>query len=123
MENKKIYSVECNYFNESQFIDNKWSAKAQIRSRRWGFYFSMKEAFTCVKENWTDIYENNYYNYVVITEEHPGITSFHLRREWWFKVSYIDNHPVVKLVCDLFPQEMSRSVQDKIPDEVSELFK
>ena len=35
------------------------------RSRCWGFYKNFKTAERCVKENWTNLYENGYYNLIL----------------------------------------------------------
>ena len=117
MKKGKIYSVTCCYFDESKFKNKKWTYNSQIRERRWGFYLDFNTALDCVKENWTDIYENGYYNYVVITEEHSGITSYHQRKEWWFKVKHKENdlYDIDFIEKCFFEKGFDFPFQDKLP--------
>ena len=116
---KIIYSVTCLYLDESKFENNLWTYESQVRDRRWGFYNDFNTALKCVKENWTDIYENGYYNYVVITEEHEGITSHHNRKEWWFKVNIKDKqedtYDVSFISKSFFQKSLSYGFQTELP--------
>jgi hypothetical protein len=74
------------------------------RSRCVGYFLKPADAFTCVEENWGDIYENGYYEYAVVEEVKPGIYSYP-RKEWWYKwkkgVGYLETEK---------PEAMKRTV-------------
>lgn len=114
--NDKIYSITCFFFDETLFKDGLWTFASQKRERRWGFYFDVQHALKVVNQNITDIYEHGHYNYVVITEENPGIVSD--SKEWWFKVNMKKggSYDVKFLNESIFPGEFSYPVQNQLPE-------
>jgi hypothetical protein len=65
-----------------------WSSMYYKRSRCWGWWAEEKDAEACIAENWTDIYENGYYNLAVIEPMKQGPCGYVHRKDRWFKVGY-----------------------------------
>ena len=42
-------------------------------ARTIGFFETLTEARKCVKENWGDLFEGNYYKYAIIEDMQPGL--------------------------------------------------
>lgn len=95
---KKIYFVTVFYIPEEYWDKkndpspkpNNWQSIFYKRIRCWGWFDSEKDAESCIKENWTDIYENGYYNLAMIEPMTQGPFSVHPRENRWFSVKYID---------------------------------
>jgi hypothetical protein len=69
-----------------------------IRTRIWGFYKNLTKAKKCVVENWTDIYENGYYNYALINAFAEGVCVTPLKQHW-FKVTYLKGKNIHKVTA------------------------
>jgi hypothetical protein len=63
--NKDIYFVTG--------IQNRTNSESVGRSRCWGYFFNLEEAKKDVTNNYTDMAENNYYNFIVIEKIPSGI--------------------------------------------------
>lgn len=112
-----IYNIVTYFFDEDTLNEKgqcTFNSFKECRSRRWGFYTDFKEALQCVLENWTDLYECGYYNYVKIQTEEEGIAND--SDEFWFKVTYINNKPVVHFIDKPFFEDGSLVQQLKLPD-------
>lgn len=60
---KCIYEITCYFIENGHFR----------RERNWMYFFDKETALDVVKNNQTDIFENNYYNYATVTKKHPGL--------------------------------------------------
>lgn len=76
-----VYVVRC------YKIDLKSTTERVVRERTWGFYKSLSRARRCVTENWTDIFEANYYNYAVIMKMPQGVC-VHPKKNEWYEIKY-----------------------------------
>lgn len=108
------YSIDSNKLEKKDVTPNDFE-----REREWGFYYEFNKALRCVKENWTDIYENGYYNLVCIEEAYEGITSCHLQKQYWFKVEYINQNKynIVFLDEEFLSKDYSFAYQNTLPVE------
>lgn len=79
----KIYTVHVVYLDLK--AGSVWSRLR--RQRMWGYYKDLKTAQDCIKENWTDIYENGYYNFALINEMEEGVT-ISPKKQHWFEVKF-----------------------------------
>lgn len=68
----------------------EWQSYLYKRVRCWGWFEKETDAEKCIKENWTDIYENGYYNLALIEPATQGPTGLATRNARWFKVEYIN---------------------------------
>jgi len=59
------------------------------RLRPWGYFEDQATAEKCILENWTDIFEHDYYDHAVIEEIGPGIIG-HYKKLNWYKIDYIE---------------------------------
>lgn len=95
MEKSKesIFIVRC------YKLDLESEEERIIRDRTWGFFYEETDAVKCIKENWTDIFEHNYYNYGVVMEMKQGICTKPVKVTW-FKAIYKKgkNDPVISEV-------------------------
>ena len=94
----KIYTVHVVYLDLK--AASVWSRLR--RQRMWGYFKDLKTAEACVLENWTDIYENGYYNFALINEMEEGVV-VSPNKQNWYKVTYVkkaNNPKVVKLKFD-----------------------
>ena len=95
-ENKSIFLVKV------LKIDEKSKDDRIVRDRMWGFYPDQETAEKCVLENWTDIFENNYYNFAVVIEMPPGICVRPISTTW-YKITYgkdSNNYKIKKVDYD-----------------------
>jgi len=90
MKKNPVYVITCFYVEDKSFLEDGRLITPKDFSRKveWGFFHEYSIAFEYVKENYTDLYENGYYNMVRIEERNPGITSFHLDKHYWFDVKH-----------------------------------
>lgn len=63
MMEKPIYEITCFYIEENRIK----------RERNWMFFYDKETALSVVKNNRTDIFEHNFYNYAMITRKYPGL--------------------------------------------------
>jgi hypothetical protein len=104
--------MDKNYTQEEQrLIGDICNAKKQdyvyedlyTRKRCWGYYPSYDMARKSILRNWTDMYENGYYNLAMIESILPGIVN--LPASTWFKVipvskdsnNWIENYEVSEI--------------------------
>ena len=59
--------------------------------RCWGYFGDLETAKKAVLENWTDLHEEGYYDYLVIEKVGSGIYNFS-NLTWWFKVVREEGH-------------------------------
>jgi hypothetical protein len=52
-----------------------------------GFYYKLQDAIDSIEDNFCDIYEDDYYPFVVIEETYEGIYPLisNISKEYWFK--------------------------------------
>lgn len=121
-----IYAVTCYYVESlAELKKGEFSPAGFIRTREWGFYFNLasafNSAFNCVKYNFTDIYENGYYNLVCIEERAEGIAT-EGETEYWFEVVYSPEdrrYQVNFLEKCFFQQCYSLGYQTELPESVA----
>jgi hypothetical protein len=66
------------------------------RTRTWGFYFDFETAEQAILENWTDMFECDYYDRAVIEEQCQGICTGAKALAWYTAVyDSEDNDPRV----------------------------
>jgi hypothetical protein len=94
-----IYVVNCYYYEDKQSLKDgkKISPLNFERYREWGYFHDVDSALRCIKENWTDIYENGYYNFAMLEERYPGITVGHKNKHYWFCVEFNDKTNTYKI--------------------------
>lgn len=80
MDQNIIYFVVVFYLKPNE--------KSYKRIRTWAWYKDEKDAERCIKENWTDIYEDGYYNYALIEPMSQGICCTNRKDNRWFKVDF-----------------------------------
>lgn len=97
MRNGKIIYFVTVFYVPHDMLDSRegekpegWQSHLYKRIRCWGWYESQEDAERCIKENWTDIYENGYYNLAMIEPMSQGPCCVHPRANRWFKVEYVD---------------------------------
>lgn len=90
---KSIFIVRC------YKLDLKSEENRIVRDRTWGFFHEETNAVKCIEENWTDIFENNYYNFAVVIEMKQGVC-VRPEKVTWFKATYKSgqNSPIIKKV-------------------------
>jgi len=59
-----------------------------VRQRCWGYFLKEEDARACVLENWTDIYELDYYNYALIEKVGEAIIGQPYKKLGWFRTEY-----------------------------------
>ena len=64
---KKIYVIQAIYLEKNEFIID----------RIWGWFSSKKEAINSIMMNDFDIFEDNYYNIIILEEVHQGLGQVH----------------------------------------------
>lgn len=69
MKNKTIFKVDVLNLN----LNQKETEKRFIRDRTWGYFFNFEDAQQSILENHTDMFENGYYNFGLISEIPQGI--------------------------------------------------
>ena len=97
---KKIYFVTVFYLDKEHRekqsteleIPEGWSSRLYKRIRCWGWFEKEEDAEACIRENWTDIYENGYYNLAMIEPMTQGPLCVHPRQNRWFDVEYVDQN-------------------------------
>ena len=119
MNKQSIFVVTCFYIENKDFLKNgnKISPRDFTRRVEWGFFHEYETALNCVKENWTDLYENGYYNMVRLEERNPGITSFHLDKHYWFYVEFNsteDSYKIDFIPDCFFKKEFSYNFQKEL---------
>ena len=72
-----IYTVQVLFVNPDKSVK---------RHRNWGYYRTYEEAEEVIVNNYTDIYENCYYNYGLVNEVPEGILA--RSTEHWYKADY-----------------------------------
>lgn len=86
------------YLVRVYFLDMSDVERRIQRERTWGFYSSKKVARRCILENWTDIFEAEYYNFAVIMKMPEGVCILPRENEWYEnnngKISLIDYDPI-----------------------------
>lgn len=114
---KPIYKIICYDIDSAKLTLGQVSFSDFTRDREWGFYYDFNKALKCIKENWTDIYENGYYNLVCIEETYEGIVSSHQTKRYWFKVDYINQNTynVEFLNYCFFTRDYAYSFQTNLP--------
>ena len=107
-KNPPIYKVDVLKINTEK---NNWEERF-IRDRTWGFYHSLEIAKKAALENWTDMCECNYYNFILVSEMPEGVC-ITPSRQWWFKASYIKgkNEPLISL----YHESLTRKDMKKDP--------
>ncbi len=60
------------------------------RHRTWGWFPTFEQAETCVMENHTDIYEDGYYNTVVLEEMAWGPLALAKTEHWYSVTALLD---------------------------------
>ncbi len=102
----KIYFVTVFYL-PSQYRDKDisnvkpserpkgWDSICYKRSRCWGWYRDIEDARKCITENWTNIYENGYYNMAMIEPMHEGICRIAGGDEWYDAAPQVDSDGVI----------------------------
>lgn len=96
-KNKFIYLVRCYYLN----LDSK--NNRTVRERTWGYYYSLQKARKCILENWTDIFESDYYNFAVIMKMPEGVCVTPGSTLEWYRNDYSRKsrkHNIVKIDFD-----------------------
>lgn len=76
MKKQYIYKVEC-----VSFDGDYWPTK--LRHYSPGFFFTSRKAHKCIKENWCDIFEANYYEYAVVTRHEEGAYMCGKELQWY----------------------------------------
>ena len=89
-----------------------------VRDRIWGFFHDLETAQKCVEENWTDIFELNYYNMAVISEMPAGVCT-RPSQQWWYHAKYFKGkqEPEVNLI------HHSKTLKDFKKDPLNENLK
>jgi hypothetical protein len=59
-----------------------------VRQRCWGYFLQEEDARACVEENWTDIFELDYYNYALIEQVGEATLGQPYRKVGWYCTSY-----------------------------------
>jgi len=67
-------------------------ADSYKRIRCWGWFYDERDAESCIKENWTDIYENGYYNLAMIEPLAQGPLGVVFEKSRWFNVEFVDQN-------------------------------
>lgn len=57
------------------------------RDRTWGWYFNFDDAERVVLNNWSDIFEENYYNIALIEKHEEGVCA-HTEDVAWYLADY-----------------------------------
>lgn len=90
-----VFYLDEKYREDKSFMpkdDDKWESYLYKRIRCWGWFKDEKDAERCIMENWTDIYENGYYNLAIIEPHKQGPIGLVHRKDRWFDIGYIDGH-------------------------------
>lgn len=116
MNKKPVYVVTCFYIEDKSFLEDGRLISPHDFTRRveWGFFHDYELAHEYVKKNYTDLYENGYYNMVRIEERHPGIANVHLDKHYWFDVNHnsqTDKYEVDFISKCFFKKEYSYNFQ------------
>lgn len=98
----RIYMVTVGYLPD--LVDPK---KAKDRRWRcWGYYLDAETAKKCVLENWTDIFEDGYYNVAVIEAIPEGVVPIGTQEIGWYRYDDdtdagvpMERPPVLKHYC------------------------
>lgn len=72
-----IYTVTTLFINEKE--------KQILRTRTWGFFLSLDKAEEAILNNFYDIFEQGYYNYVIVEEIKEGILG-KCKKIAWYKL-------------------------------------
>ena len=77
-----------------------------VRQRCWGYFLKEEDARNCVLENWTDIFEMDYYNYALIEQVGEAIIGKPYKKIGWFGTEYqYDDEGYAKNDPRVFPVE------------------
>jgi hypothetical protein len=59
-----------------------------VRQRCWGYFLQEEDARACVLENWTDIFELDYYNYAVVEQVGEATLGLPYKKVAWYGTEY-----------------------------------
>ena len=108
MKNSSIYKIDVLTLD----FNGKTINELILRQRTWGFYHDLETAQQCVLENWTDIFENNYYNFALISEMPTGVC-VSPTKQWWYQAVQPKNSN--KILISLYHTSLTREDRKKDP--------
>lgn len=78
-----IYVITTMYVPDEKLKENGFNWDTDIRERVVGFFHLFENAENAVIKNWGDIYENGYYNIVVIEKAEEGLYNSYEESHWY----------------------------------------
>lgn len=75
-----IYVITC--FKQETYEDEE--NYKNRRSRTWGWYHNIEKAEEAILGNWTDMFEEDYYDVALIEKKEEGILSRQTAERWYF---------------------------------------
>lgn len=110
----KKHKVNYVYLVRCYKIDLKSTEKRVVRDRTWGFFKDLKIAQKCVLENWTDIFEHNYYDHAVVLKMPEGVCVKE-SESYWYKITYSKNGSKHKVkLINIDPINYKRNKNSKV---------
>jgi hypothetical protein len=92
-----IYSITTINFQAEFHPGKGWRIDwKNYRDARVGFYSTLEQAQNCIANDWGNLNECGYYDYLVIQEEHAGLYNIaglclDTQTEWWYSRDYSKN--------------------------------